>query len=508
MWWRYTVDDTYISLRYAENLTLGNGPVFNPGERTEGYSCPLWVFLLGFLHWIGCDSLLAAKAIGLFSALGLVALLYFSLQRQQCDPLIAGGAAVWLAILPGLHVYGCSGMETVPFAFAIATMVTLPILCPSATARAWLLPASLLTVATLRPEGPLLFAAISALWWFKADSKQVRWGIAIAGIVLLSLFLLRYHYYGRFLPNTYLAKPSPLMYALTTEPLGMAVIQRLYVSAYIHPFEALRSAGGVSIIFSGILALLFRKVDLGLLTAAVATIIGGVVVGYTPEDWMPENRFALPFLFPPLLLAALGVDAVRRLLSVEDFRKIRMALLLVLMLWSVFNVGVIAGLWMEYRNGDINTALNAETYVAIGKWLQEHSRENDQVLAYEIGAVGYFSKRNVVDHEGLITTEVAKIIHTAGGYSQVRESGSDVAMREIVRYCVAQKPEWFLVRSNSPLSLALGQPIPKEVANEAIQQALVEELGPSMVLRQVFLMRPRHATSADKYLLLQRQGTQ
>jgi hypothetical protein len=37
------VDDSYIFLRYAENFASGHGPVFNPGERVEGYSSPLWM---------------------------------------------------------------------------------------------------------------------------------------------------------------------------------------------------------------------------------------------------------------------------------------------------------------------------------------------------------------------------------------------------------------------------------------------------------------------------------
>ena len=32
----YIKDDTYISLRYARNLALGHGLVFNYGERLEG----------------------------------------------------------------------------------------------------------------------------------------------------------------------------------------------------------------------------------------------------------------------------------------------------------------------------------------------------------------------------------------------------------------------------------------------------------------------------------------
>src|SRR5205085_12307305 len=49
----YTPDDAYITYRYSLNVAEGYGPVFNRdaplSDRTEGYSCPLFMFLLAFL---------------------------------------------------------------------------------------------------------------------------------------------------------------------------------------------------------------------------------------------------------------------------------------------------------------------------------------------------------------------------------------------------------------------------------------------------------------------------
>ena len=35
-------EDAYISFRYARNLAVGNGLVYNPGERVLGFTSPLW----------------------------------------------------------------------------------------------------------------------------------------------------------------------------------------------------------------------------------------------------------------------------------------------------------------------------------------------------------------------------------------------------------------------------------------------------------------------------------
>src|SRR3990172_8179623 len=44
-------DDAMISMQYAKNLAQGHGLVWNVGERPiEGYSNPLWVFLMAGIH--------------------------------------------------------------------------------------------------------------------------------------------------------------------------------------------------------------------------------------------------------------------------------------------------------------------------------------------------------------------------------------------------------------------------------------------------------------------------
>ena len=45
-YWTTIRDDTFIYYRYVNNVLAGNGPVFNPGEYTEGYTSPLWLIVL------------------------------------------------------------------------------------------------------------------------------------------------------------------------------------------------------------------------------------------------------------------------------------------------------------------------------------------------------------------------------------------------------------------------------------------------------------------------------
>ena len=69
----FTMDDAYISLRYAKNLVDGLGLVYNPGEFVEGYSNFSWTMLLAFfLHDCEFAEIIERSLDVLFDGLGIV----------------------------------------------------------------------------------------------------------------------------------------------------------------------------------------------------------------------------------------------------------------------------------------------------------------------------------------------------------------------------------------------------------------------------------------------------
>lgn len=71
--WKFTVDDAFISFRYAKHLAEGYGLVWNIGEYSvEGYTNFLWVVIMAFIHLIKLDPALSAKIIGIFSLIGIL----------------------------------------------------------------------------------------------------------------------------------------------------------------------------------------------------------------------------------------------------------------------------------------------------------------------------------------------------------------------------------------------------------------------------------------------------
>ena len=67
---KFTVDDAYISFRYARNLADGLGLVYNAGERIEGYTNFLWTVLLAGGIELGIDPHVTSKVLGGAAGLG------------------------------------------------------------------------------------------------------------------------------------------------------------------------------------------------------------------------------------------------------------------------------------------------------------------------------------------------------------------------------------------------------------------------------------------------------
>jgi arabinofuranosyltransferase len=221
--WPFTVDDAYITLRYAREWAAGFGPVYQPGSvPAEGYTTFLWMALLVIPHLLRLDAVLVAKLLGVIATLALVALTAAWTARlarthapdagQGVAPWTAGAiAALALACLPATAVHAVSGMETALFAFLLLGLVAL---CGDVAARntrrlKWLGPCALLLGLT-RPEGNLaaLLALGVTLHLMPRTSRPrlLRWLVGAYILPGIVYFVWRWNYYGATLPLPFYLK--------------------------------------------------------------------------------------------------------------------------------------------------------------------------------------------------------------------------------------------------------------------------------------------------------------
>jgi arabinofuranosyltransferase len=147
------LDDAFISFRYARNWINGDGLVFNPGERVEGYANFLWTAALAGAARLGIDLVDASKALGILCGL----LVLFLTWRLTCTLLPGGGPwrivpALLLSLTASLPRFALSGMEVWMFALWLVLAVWLEFRLPEPWAG---IPAafSLALAPLTRPEG-------------------------------------------------------------------------------------------------------------------------------------------------------------------------------------------------------------------------------------------------------------------------------------------------------------------------------------------------------------------
>jgi len=211
-WW--TTDDAFISFRYARNLVEGQGLVFNPGERVEGFTNLLWTL------WVAAGLALGAGAEAWANACGLAAylatgVLLTAAPRLVGSRLAAGAlpiAALGAALHPDWIAWATGGLET--SAFTLLALTGCLLAARGLERPRWQLAAgaALGLAALTRPDGVLLAAVTGTFALLFGRPRLGAGALHAAGFLVpwLPATAWRVAYYGDFFPNTYYAKSAYL----------------------------------------------------------------------------------------------------------------------------------------------------------------------------------------------------------------------------------------------------------------------------------------------------------
>jgi len=212
---RFVQDDAFISFRYARHLAEGLGPVFNAGERVEGYTNALWVFALAGAMRLGADPASAALAFGLAAFAGSLLLTYGLARRLGLEARAAATAVLVLGTNFSFSAYATGGLET-SLQACLAT-AALWLLAGAGKQGGWtprgLLALSLVGAAALMTRldaallllAPGVFALADALGK-PEKGRRLLLLLAPGGLIVGAWFLWKLSYYGDVLPNTFRAK--------------------------------------------------------------------------------------------------------------------------------------------------------------------------------------------------------------------------------------------------------------------------------------------------------------
>ncbi len=242
---RWLADDGFIYLRVVRQVLAGHGPVFNPGERVEAYTGPLWVALLAVWAALGGPLEAGAVVIKLLLSIGGLVAAQAGAARlaRRLDAsgpwdrpglMLPLGAAIFVA-LPPVWDFATSGLETgLVFGWLGGSFWLLVRSCAvdvplpswprgvrSGERRSWAGAAFVLGLGPLiRPDLAIFSGAfLAALLVVYVSVRGRRTGIfGGAGLLLTAVFvpaayqIFRMGYFAALVPNTALAKEAGAAY--------------------------------------------------------------------------------------------------------------------------------------------------------------------------------------------------------------------------------------------------------------------------------------------------------
>jgi hypothetical protein len=215
---RWFADDAFISLHYARNWIEGNGLVYNPGERVEGYTNFLWLALVAALGRLGLDMPLATIALNLLAYAATIVLVDRVVRRLVPEAVIVPFAAVMTALSYPMVSFATGGLETV-----FCALLVLAAALAAHEGRTLAAGACGIAATMAHPDHALFYVAIGAVllgnglasrellarerpWWRRPAVRALARYAAPFFLVYLPYFALRWSYYGDPLPNTFYAK--------------------------------------------------------------------------------------------------------------------------------------------------------------------------------------------------------------------------------------------------------------------------------------------------------------
>ena len=449
----FTVDDTWILMRYARNLAEGHGLVYNPGEAVEGYTSFLWVILLAGGMKAGADGRVVAHVLGVGLAAATTIVGY--LLGRRVTP---GGGYLNLIVPAGLAtslplaVWAVSGMDTVLFAFLVTLTLYLHLESgrrarPYLSAAGWVCGLA----ALARPEGWLFLAIIAThrLWRPTHHGRRADLAAYLGGFLALTIphLLWRYHYYGYWVPNTFYVK------AIISKSAGV-----------LYTWDFLSYHGGLLLVALMALPLALRRRSEEWTVVAFALLVWVLYVGRL-GGWMPLFRFFIPVLPLCFVLAQAGTVEIAHGLRRAALSQIGLRVLGALLVLALAT-HIVCQLHFHRRLSGTH-----QSFIAIGKELRQYAQPGDTLAAIDAGAMPCFSELPTTDIIGLTDAHIAHTPYRRYEFARpVFGDEHEALVRYDGAYILGKQPTFVELPTGG--KVALGEPV---VSSRPEVYLLVEE---------------------------------
>ena len=400
----FTYEDAYITFRYAQRLSTGQGFVYNVGERVDGTSTPLFTLLMaGWLLVDPGDPVMGARLIGLAAGLISLGLVWSLLGRLNITDLRRLIPIALLVMSDKLWARDTGGMET---SLAICLMLA----AWYAAVRGWSARAGLLAGLMLwtRIDMAVWLAVLSVVCWYADRRPPIRL-VVFAGLIYLPWVVFATLYFGSPVPFTVIAKWQAYNIAGAQSPY---LEHLLIILRWLTPFSLPENAatGLVDLLWiftafcAAVGAIAIRRIRPLLLLAAFGLTELAVL---TLARATFSTRYFMPLLWVMMILAGIGLGSIWNRLSTVPHAARGAATLTAALAVIGIDLGLGYGQALAFR--DIQQNINDRALKSIGLWLEQNTVADAAVLLEPLGYIGYYANRRMIDVVGLVSPEIVDL---------------------------------------------------------------------------------------------------
>lgn len=415
----FPLDDSWIHQTYARNLAKHGEWAFILGEPSAASTSPLYTVVLSIGYVLNIPYTVWTHFLGA-SALGMMSMLISRMVEWQLPNLRYAGVMAGLFAVTMWHMIwaAASGMETIIFSLLTIVLIYLAwrehyiVSSLSVIKRGVLFGVCVALTTLARPEGILLAGMIGLVMLIVRPQGNLR-QVLVYGIVSLIAFLIVMSPYlllnvqltGGLLPNTANAKFQ--QHEVLLQLPYLIRIQNLIIPLL---------AGGQALLLSGLFIygwMTFKTQKSRQWLLLMLPVLWAIALILLYASRLPaayqHGRYVMPALPSIVLIGVIGT-----LYAVDKWkwtllpRVLSRALLMSALLTSFAFALVIAP---PIYSTDV--AIINEEMVASALWIDENIPQDELLAIHDIGAVGYFSSRPMLDIAGLVSPDVAPIVDDA-----------------------------------------------------------------------------------------------
>jgi hypothetical protein len=418
----FEFDDGLIYQRYVRNLLEGQGLVYNPGERFNGLTSPFYTLLTSAVAVIARDAQAGTAVVCSFSMLAYLAVFSLLFARQG-----AAMGAVAGALIAATHpyLYWTFGVETPLFLLLLGVLLLLLL---EQASSLWLGIVLAMLVLT-RPEGGLLGVALAVEHVRQRRPLPKPAHFVAPALLLAAMAVFNAWYYGSPLPSTAAAKFGQGLSGYWGS--WPAFLKAEYHVAWFFGGRWLLAATFALLAIVGAAA--FGRTSLNRVAFVFLALLTVFYFSFNSPNyhWYYAPYYAFAFFY-----AGVGVERIVRgtaSLARERLGSPTAARLLAMLVTALCFTLPVAGAKASWETVARTTNHN---YLAIGRWLERNTPSDATVAAAEVGYIGWYSRRRIIDILGLVNPLNAAFVAKRDLHSWLDHYDPD--------YILVHDPSWKL----------------------------------------------------------------